>query len=144
MRDLLAMIGLLGALGAGCQDVRAYRGMWSGGVTADANLSAGFAATDSASLAIAALDLRGLAATLTLPPWFADTSVESLPRAAGDALGELQVGRHALRSYLAFVEAKSGPPALLVVTLLPDDRIELRVVRGTSELYGLFLLRRTG
>src|SRR5262245_61999377 len=144
MRSMLCATALLVTLSAACQDVRAYRGMWSGNIIADANLMTGFTASDRAMLVISAVDLRGLSATLSLPPWFVTTPFECLPRAAGDALGELKVGEHSLRSYLAFADAASGPPALLVVTLLPDERVELRVVRGTTELYGLFLLRRTG
>ena len=144
--------GTLGLLGlvvvgtaagtAGCHDLSSYQGSWAGGLAADPTLTQGFVATQAATLEVRSVGLFGFKGSLTLPPLFASTPVESIAHASGDALGQVKVGRDALASYLAFANVLGGPPALVVVSLLPDDRIELRVVRGTSELYGLFVLGR--
>jgi hypothetical protein len=132
----------IGLLLAGCQDLRAFRGSWSGHAAADPTLLAGFAADQTAALTIDEADQQTLAGTVTVSPLLEGVPVEPVRRAAGDALGNIRVGRDALRSYVGFAQPTSGAPPLVVISLLPDDRVELRVVRGADELYGIFPLTR--
>jgi hypothetical protein len=125
-----------------CQDVRSFAGSWSGRASVDPHLSAGFpSAQASLDIAVASeLDLHG---ALTLAPLFESAPVDSIRGASGDALGGLRVGHDPLHSYFAFATPTDGSlPALAVISLFGDDRVELRIVRGTNELYGLFSLRR--
>ena len=127
---------------AGCQDLRSYRGSWSGGLTGDPNLAAGFSGEATATLTIDSADHLALAGRLTLPGLFDGAAVDSVRRASGDALGAIKVGASPLRSYVAFAQPLAGTPALVVASLFADDRVELRIIRGTDELYGVFLLTR--
>ena len=62
--------------------------------------------------------------------------------AQGDALADLSHPGDPLRAYLGFVEPPGEAPMLLVVSLHTHDRVEVRVIRGPEELYGVFQLGR--
>jgi hypothetical protein len=133
--------------GAGCQDLRSYHGLYRGNLVRDETLRQGFGGADfgqdpAMTLDIGAVDRLALHGTLTVPGLFDAAPLDSIARASGDALGEAKVGHDPLRSYFAFVTASSGGAALAVVSLLTDDRVEVRIIRGNDELYGLFLLER--
>jgi hypothetical protein len=130
-----------GLLVLGCQDLRDFERTWRGGLVGDPALAQGFGGGGSATLSIRAADHLALHGTRTLPPLYADTPIDSIARASGDALGGISVGEGSLRTYLAFAAPSTGMPALLLVSLFPDDRVELRVVRGTDDLYGVFALK---
>jgi hypothetical protein len=133
-----ALAGLLG-----CQDLRDFRGHFAGPVAADPALALGVSPTEPASLDIAAADHLTLAAALSLAPGFAATPLDTVRRAAADALGQVRVGTGALQSYYAFVTPSGGAaPALAVVSLLADGRVELRLVRGPDEIYAVYTLTR--
>ncbi|HJZ84625.1 MAG TPA: hypothetical protein VKN99_05605 [Polyangia bacterium] len=127
---------------AGCQDLRDYRGQWTGGLAADPELQHGVACDPAmsprAQLTIEAVDHVSLRGQLAVTPMLPNVTLESIKRASGDALGEARVGHDALRSYLAFLPTGW----LTVVSLFPDERVEVRVISGTDDLYCLFLLRR--
>ena len=131
MRWLAIVIAL-----CGCHDLRDYQGTWQGDVVANPALTTGISGT--ARLTITTANQQELHGTLDLPPTFQATPVDSIKRASGDALGSVRVGRDALQTYFAAAPNE----ALLVVSLFPDDRIELRVIRGVDELYGVFDLTR--
>src|SRR5262245_48280580 len=139
MRSLLLGAALVLA---GCQDLRSFRGSWGGGLTGDSELAAGFPTVARAALTIDSADHLGLHGRLTISGLFDGTPIDSVRRASGDALGAVKVGAAPLHSYVAFAEAQTGTPALAVISLFQDDRVELRIIRGTDELYGVFLLRR--
>jgi hypothetical protein len=141
MRRLL-FAAILALAAAGCQDLRNFKGTWHGSLSQDPALAQGFAAGSTAALEITAADTLSIHGRLSLPPLFDETALVSIAGAAADALGEAKVGSSALRTYFAFATPTSGDPALLVVSLFEGERVELRVVRGTADLFGLFDLAK--
>ena len=61
----------------------------------------------------------------------------SLRHVAADAMAEVRVGGDALRSYFAFLP--TGP--LVVISLFPDQRVEVRLIQGDN-IFGLYELHR--
>jgi hypothetical protein len=142
-RGLLAstLLALLAATGAGCEDLRRFEGSWAGGISPDPRHQVGFAPDATLRAFVggatrAAIDLR-----IALPGEAAPVPFEPVRHAAGDALGELSLPGEPLRTYLGFLRAAPGP-LLAVVSLYPEDRLDVRLVRGPDEVYGVFSLRR--
>jgi hypothetical protein len=130
-------------LAGGCQDIRNYRGTWSGAISTDPDRRVGFDVGQRATLAILSLDHGSVHGRLTAAPVGTNAFVDSIVRVAGDELADISVGADSLRNYLAFLPTLDGVPALGVITLRANDAVELRIIRGTNELYGVFPLSRT-
>jgi hypothetical protein len=67
---------------------------------------------------------------------------EPIRHASDDALGDLRLDGEPLRTFLGFLRPPTGQPYLAVVSLFAEDRIDVRLIRGPDEAYGVFSLRR--
>jgi hypothetical protein len=126
-----------------CNDLREFRGGWSGARVGDAPVRIG--AGDAADLAIDGIDAHGLAARLTVEGLLPETAFTSLEAAEADVLGNLTFSGGPLRVYLGFVPVPDlGGEALVVVALYDDRRIEVRLLRGGAQpLYAIYALTET-
>ena len=145
MRAVLytAALLLLVATGA-CTDLRSFEGTWQGPRVGDAPVSRGFETNVVAELVIEDTLLADFAGALsTSDGLFAAAPVRSLPEAEADALATLTFAGAPLRVFLAFVPTEDGGgDALAVIGLFPDDRVEIRVMRGGPDpRYGVFSLQ---
>jgi len=128
MRVIAALLLL-----AGCQDLHDFQGNWHGGVSADPNLSVGVGlppANETVDLTITYADHTRMSGTINQMPF------ASFKYASGDALAEVRVGGDALRSYFGALGS-----ALAIVSLFPDQRVEVRIIQG-DQLFAVYDLRR--
>jgi hypothetical protein len=123
-----------------CNDLRAFRGQWRGArIGTDAPLRVG--AGSSATLSITQIDTHGLTARLAVDGLLPETAITSLPGAEADVLAGITFSGAPLRVYLAFVPVPDGGgEALVVVALYDDQRVEVRLLRGSAALYSIFAL----
>jgi len=136
---------LVAVAGAGCNDLRDFRGEWQGARVGDAApLRVGVAATATATLDIATIDLAGLTGTLSVDGLVTAQPVEPVPGAEADVLAGITYDSGPLRVYLGFVPVDDGAgDATVVVSVYDDDRVEVRLLRGgTAKIYAIFALRR--
>jgi|SRR5688572_27772969 len=145
-RITLAVAGLaLGAVAAGCNDLRDFRGAWTGARVGEAAiLRVGIPDAAQATLDITAVDLHGLTATLSVTGLVTAAPLEPIPGAEADVLAGLTYDGSPLRVFLGFVPVDDGAgEATAVVSLYDDDRVEVRLLRGgAAKLYGIFALER--
>jgi hypothetical protein len=135
---LLALLAVVA-----CNDVRDYRGTWSGARVGDVPaLRVGVAFDAHARLAIDEIDAHGLRGRLDLDGFATGATVLSVEGAEADALGSMTFAGSPSRVYLAFADTTDGGGQLLLVIALYDGhRVELRVVRGgPSPVYAIFTL----
>jgi hypothetical protein len=128
---------------AACNDLRDFRGDWAGPrVGADPSLKIGVADDATARLSIDALDPHGIHATLFVDGLTANADVTSLAGAEADALAGTTFAGSPLRVYFAFVDVPDGHgQAMAIIALFPEQRVELRVLRGgTSPIYAIFAM----
>ncbi len=135
-----ALFAALAAASA-CEDLRHFEGSWAGTVSPDPRQRHGFAAGAALEARVTTANRAALAMTLTLPGAAAAVEFVPMRHAAGDALGDLSIPGDPLRSYLGFVTPTGAAPYLAVVSLFPEERIEVRLIRGPEESYGVFSLR---
>ncbi len=131
---------------AACNDLRDFRGDWSGPRVGDnPSLRVGVNDGATAHLVLDRVDRHGLAGTLAVDGLIAGAALASLPGAEADALAGLSFDGAPLRIYLGFVATlDAGGDALAMVALYDDDRLEVRVLRGGARpIYGIFALKRT-
>ena len=130
-------------LGA-CADLGGYSGRWSGDVVGEPAVLAGLPSGTRAVLDVERVDRVSIAGRLELSPpgGGAPETVTLRPvaRAANDGLGSMELPDAPLRSYLVVAPLAAGD-ALAVVSLYPDDRVVLRLLRSDT-LYGVFPLGR--
>jgi hypothetical protein len=132
-------------VGAGCNDLRDFRGAWTGPRVGDAApLRVGVTDTATATLDIDAVDLHGLAGTLSVDGLVTAATFEPVAGAEADVLAGLTYDGGPLRVYLGFVPVDDGMgTATAVVSLYDDDRVEVRLLRGgTAKIYAIFALQR--
>lgn len=146
-RMVLGAVLALALLGAGCNDVREFGGGWGGAVTESpaATVRSGFATTATADLQLARVDRVEIEGTLTTSDGILQSAtLATLRPASNDVLANIQFEGDPLRTYFTTAATTDGAGAALVlVTLLPGDRVEVRVIRpGPPELYGVFKLTR--
>jgi len=137
-RLLVVGLGLLAL--AACNDLRDFRGAWSGPRVGEAMpLRLGVADDAEALLVIESLDRHGLRGHLTVDR-LTDGDVESLAGAEADVLAGMTFAGSPLRVYLAFVPVSDGGGDLLaVIALYADDRVEVRLLRGGAQpVYAVF------
>ena len=137
-----ATLALLAVALCACNDVRAFRGNWTGPRVGDAGvLKVGVAPAASATLAIDTIDTHGLTGRLTVDGLVTSAPVASLAGAEADALSEITFTGSPVRVYLAFVAVPAGGEAFVVIALYDDHRVEVRVMRGGAQpLYAIFAL----
>jgi len=108
-------------------------------------LRQGFAASEAAELRLDRVATAEIAGTLnTVGGLFLDAPVTPLAGAEADVLGDLSFTGTPLRVFVSFVQTTDNAgDALLLTALFPEQRIELRVLRGQPvPLYGIFDLTR--
>jgi len=130
---------------AACNDLRDFRGTWSGPRVGEAAVvRVGVADDARAQLHIDALDGHGLTGTLSVDGLVAAAALVPLPGAEADVLAGLTFDGSPLRVYLAFAATSDGNgDALAMVALYDDQRVEVRLLRGGgAPVYGIFDLRR--
>ena len=126
---------------AACNDLRDFRGGWTGDRVGEAPaLRVG--AGESATLVITGIDTHGLQGTLAIDGLIPETPFVSLEGAEADVLSNLSFSGSPLRVYLAFVPIPDlGGEALVVIALYDDRRVQVRVLRGGLQpLYAIFAL----
>lgn len=129
---------------AACNDVRDFRGAWTGVRVGDTAAVRVGTAAETASLAISSVDRLGLQGTLTVPNLCTGAVVAPLAGAEADRLGSLSFDGAPLRVYVTFVATiDGGGDALAMIALYDDDRVEVRLLRGGSQpIYAIFDLAR--
>lgn len=144
-RDLLLAL-VVATTAAGCNDLRDFNGEWSGPRVGDAPaVKVGVGTDASAHLTIDALDPHHLHAMLSVDGMLTGADVTSLPGAEADALAGVTFAGDPLRVYFAFVDVPDGGgQAMAIVALFPNDRVEVRLLRGgTAPIYAIFALTNT-
>jgi hypothetical protein len=128
---------------AGCNDLRDFRGTWSGKrVGDDAPVLHANVAKGDATLTIDEVGARGLSGRLAIDGLMPDTPIASVEGAEADVLSGITFSGAPLRVYLAFAPVPDGNgDALAIVALYDDHRVEVRLLRGGAQpLYGIFAL----
>ena len=139
---LIVTVALV-ATGAACNDLREFRGTWTGPRVGEAVVvKVGVRDTAVATLTIDDLDNHGLHGELTIPGLVVGAPIASLPGAEADALAGMTFTGAPLRVYLSFVAIPDGGgEALALIALFDDHRVEARILRGgTVPLYAIFAL----
>ena len=124
-----------------CNDLREFRGSWSGGRVGDAPaLRVG--AGDACTLAIDGIDAHGLVARIAVDNLLPETPFVSLEGAEADVLANLSFSGSPLRVYLGFVPVPDlGGDAFVVIALYDDQRVQVRVLRGgVQPIYAIYAL----
>jgi len=141
----VGLLGLVAIFVTACTDVRAYRGDWRGTVVDSpmAQVREGFGAGVTATLALERADAREIVARLsTSDGLLRDAPLSPIRAAANDVLGDLSFEGDPLRTYITSAPTTDGVGAALVlVSLLPNEHLEVRVLRPAS-LYGVFRMQR--
>ncbi|HEY0710580.1 MAG TPA: hypothetical protein VGG33_27495 [Polyangia bacterium] len=142
-RRLSAGVLALGLLSVACQDLREFSGTWHGAVSADPALAHGFAPAATVTAEVTSISREGIDLQLSLP---GNRPARFVPikRAAGDVLADVQMPGEPLRTFFGFaVETDPAAPGYLaIISLYSDSRMELRLIRGADEAYGVFALRK--
>lgn len=135
------VLGLL-LLAAGCEDIRRFEGIWVGPVSADPAHQQGFADGAFLRATVGTVSRTSIDLTIDLPQGNAPLPFEPIRHAADDALGDLRLEGEPLRTFLGYLRPATGLPYLAVVSLFAEDRVDVRIIRGPDETYGVFTLRR--
>jgi hypothetical protein len=135
-----ALLGALAVL-VGCEDIRRMEGTWAGPVSADPAHRQGFAADALMRATVTSVSRRSIQMTVELPPQ-PPLPFEPIRHAADDVLADLRIDGEPLRTFLGYLRPAGAEPFLTVVSLFSEDRIDVRVIRGPDETYGVFALRR--
>lgn len=141
MRGLL-LLALLA--GGGCEDIRTFDGSWVGLRVGGPEVNRGFGEVVEAQLTIETASLDAFAAELTTSDGLIEGArLVSVPQVQADSLAGLTFWGSPLRVYLAFAPTRDGGgEALALVGLFPDERVELRLMRGgLAPRYGVFSLQ---
>jgi hypothetical protein len=140
----LLLAPLLLCCGA-CVELGDFAGSWEGNIASDELVRRGFDADTTMTVELSAVDLISVSGSLTTSDGqFSASKLEQIEYSRGDALSELTFSGDPVRSYLLFCETQSGLPAetaWIVLSLFPEERIELRVMRR-NDLFGVFRLDR--
>jgi hypothetical protein len=140
----LVVIAAVAALvGAGCSDLRDFRGVWEGPRVGTADVvNVGAPQARGATLFIEDIDSHGLSGSISIDGLVADAPVATVPGAEADALAGMTFSGAPLRVYLAFVAMADGRgDALALIALYDHRRVEVRILRGgTGPLYAIFAL----
>jgi hypothetical protein len=127
---------------AGCQDLREYAGTWTGEVSGDPELAHGFAPASNISVEISSANRDAIAFSVQLAPGAPAAPFQPIRRAAGDALGDVQFAGGPLRTFFGYVTPPGEAPYLAIISLFAEARVELRLIRGIDDAYGVFALHR--
>jgi hypothetical protein len=141
---ILAAAALLAvALAAGgCEDLRQFAGSWAGEVSRDPQHQHGFGAGAVLAARIANATRYSVDMTVTLPGQTGAVRFEPIRHAADDVLADVRLAGEPLRTFFGFVSPPDQAPYLAVVSLYAEERVEIRLIRGPDEAYGVFALGR--
>ena len=143
MPRLFALALLLSS--AACVQLEDYTGTWAGSLLADEAVRAGFDAETTATLELEVRGRSDASGTLTTEGTragrFSQAELVPWPELSADALSTLVFDGAEFANYLFFARPEGGDPALVVVSLDPEERVALRVLRG-EDLFGVFPLVR--
>ncbi len=142
-RRALPAVALL-VWAAGCEALGQFSGTWQGPVSPDPAQQQGFGHDAVLRATVGAVTRSQIELSVQLPGTATAAAFAPIRYAAGDALGEMRIDGDPLRSYLGYVQPTGESPYLTVVSLFADNRIDLRLIRGPEEVYGVFSLRRSG
>jgi hypothetical protein len=146
-----------GALAVSCIDLDSFDTdpgeCYSGKIVAADFVRQGFDEEVALSLTIdagALADGRGDAGRVwTDDGLFDGAAVAQMSQLVNDSLSELQFPGGRIRNYLAHATATDGGPAMVVVSLMENERVEVRVMRPPvadvpemTPLFGIFQLTR--
>ena len=156
MRGTSASIGiLLAALAGACADEDAFTTApgecFRGRIVGADFVRTGF---DQQAGALLTIDVRALTGGVagagylwTTDGIFAGAAVSQMSQISNDAISLFQFPGGRIRNYLAHAHTQDGAPAMLVISLMENDRVELRVIRPPAEgaddppaLFGVFRL----
>lgn len=143
MRVHLAVTAVFALLAAGCEDIRRFEGIWVGPVSPDPAHQQGFGKGSFLRATVGMVSRSAIEMTIDLPQQPTATRFEPIRHAADDALGELRLEGEPLRTFLGYLRPQGSEPFLAVVSLFAADRIDVRIIRGPEEVYGVFSLQRT-
>jgi hypothetical protein len=129
-------------LGAGCEDIRRFEGVWTGPVSGDPAHQTGFGSEAFLRATVGPVSRTSIDLSMELPQAGSAVRFEPIRHASDDALGDLRLDGEPLRTFLGFLRPPTGQPYLAVVSLFAEDRIDVRLIRGPDEAYGVFSLRR--
>jgi hypothetical protein len=141
VRVSLAFILAL-VVAAGCEDIRRFDGEWQGDVSKDPAHQQGFGGGASLHASVTAVSRRKIDLTVRLPQQLSPLVFQPIHHASDDALGELRLEGEPLRTFLGYLQPTGEQPYLTVVSLFAEDRIDIRLIRGPDEAYGVFSLKR--
>jgi hypothetical protein len=128
---------------SGCEDIRRLEGDWSGPVSADPVHRLGFSPDATMRATVTSLSRRAIELTVDLPgPGGGLLPFQPIRHAADDVLGDMRLDGEPLRTFLGYLRPATGEPYLTIVSLFSEERIDVRVIRGPEETYGVFSLRR--
>ena len=80
--------------------------------------------------------------TVTVPGQDGSLRFEPIRHAADDVLADVRLAGEPLRTFFGFVSPPTAGPYLAIVSLYAEDRVEIRLIRGPNEVYGVFALSR--
>jgi hypothetical protein len=150
VRRVLLLFALIAL--AGCEDLRQFAGTWDGQVASDPQHRVGFEEGARLRAFVGGARRSQLDLALQLPgrgqlvdnPQACPGCVrfESIQHASDDVLGDVRLAGEPLRTYFGFVTPVGEPPFLAVVSLFGEDRVEVRLIRGAHDVYGVFYLAR--
>jgi hypothetical protein len=129
-------------LATACDDLRDFAGTWQGSIVSDPVLQKGFAADSRLDAVITSATRHDVDLALGLPGQDARVRFSPIERASADALGSLRLDDDPLRTYLGFVRPPGQEAYLVVVSLYPHEQIDVRLIRGPDDAYGVFALTR--
>jgi hypothetical protein len=142
MRARWLAAGALLLVAGGCEDLRQFTGLWSGPISGDPAHQHGFGAQAVLEANVGSVTRSSLDLNLTLPGRAEALRFEPIRHATDDALGDMRLDEEPLRTYLGYVKPPDEEAYLTVVSLFAEDRIDVRLIRGPEEAYGVFTLRR--
>jgi hypothetical protein len=138
---LLALLAGLLAQSA-CEDLRQFAGVWEGEVSRDPQHQIGFNTGAKLRATVGSARRAELDLALELPGRSGLYRFEPIQHASDDVLGDVRLAGEPLRTYFGFVAPASEPPFLAVVSLFGEERVEVRLIRGANDVYGVFYLAR--
>jgi hypothetical protein len=138
----LPALGLALVALTGCEDLRQFAGTWAGDVSQDPQHHQGFVLGDKLHATVGSAHRADLDLALELPGRSGALRFEPIHHAADDVLGDARLPGEPLRTYFGFVTPTAEAPFLTVVSLYAEDRVEVRLIRGANESYGVFYLAR--
>jgi hypothetical protein len=126
----------------GCEDIRRFEGVWVGSVSADPAHQMGFASESFLRANIGSVTRSSVDMQIDLPQHPVPLAFEPIRGASADVLGDMKLEGEPLRTFIGYLRPPGTEPFLAVVSLFAADRIDVRIIRGPAETYGVFSLRR--